>query len=230
MCYDNRHSVRPPVPAREPRLADDCFTMTDTTPLIRPAAILFDMDGTLTAPLLDFDRIKADMGIGSAPILESLKRMPPARRAVAQAVLDRHENQAACDSTLNPGCRELLAWLQEQGIRSAVVTRNTRRSLRTVFDRHGLAIDVCVTRDDGKYKPDPEPLQLACTRLGVSVDQTWMVGDGNHDIEAGVAAGMKTVWISHGKTRPFDAEPWRVISDLPELQRLLVASAQRKLT
>jgi HAD superfamily hydrolase (TIGR01509 family) len=202
--------------------------MTDDSPLTRPAAILFDMDGTLTAPLLDFARIKADMGIGNAPILESLKKMPPAERAVAQAVLDRHEDQAACDSTLNPGCRELLQWVEENGIRSAVVTRNTRRSLRTVFDRHGLGIDVCVTRDDGKYKPDPAPLQLACGRLGVSMDSTWMVGDGSHDIEAGVAAGMKTVWISHGGTRSFDAEPWRVVNDLTELHRLLVATVRRE--
>jgi HAD superfamily hydrolase (TIGR01509 family) len=201
--------------------------MTDDPPLIRPAAILFDMDGTLTAPLLDFDAIRRDMGIGSGPILETLKRMAAAERATAQAVLDRHEDRAAADSTLNPGCRELLAWIDAEGILSAVVTRNTRRSLRTVFDRHGLHIDVRVTRDDGKYKPDPAPLHLACERLGVSSDQTWMVGDGSHDIEAGVAAGMRTVWISHGSPRTFDAKPWRVVNDLPELQQLLSGLGRR---
>jgi HAD superfamily hydrolase (TIGR01509 family) len=201
--------------------------MPDDPPLIRPSAILFDMDGTLTVPLLDFDAIRRDMGIGSAPILESLKRMPTDERAAAQAVLDRHEDQAAAGSTLNPGCRELLAWVDAQGILSAVVTRNTRRSLRTVFDRHALHIDVCITRDDGKYKPDPAPLYLACDRLGVSIDQTWMVGDGSHDIEAGVAAGMKTVWVSHGAKRPFDSEPWRSVNDLPELQQLLSGLEQR---
>jgi FMN phosphatase YigB (HAD superfamily) len=49
-----------------------------------------------------------------------------------------------------------------------------------------------------------------------------MVGDGRHDIEAGLAAGMKTVWLSHGRSRDFPATPWRVVSDLPQLLNLLI--------
>ena len=43
-------------------------------PIRLPRAMLFDMDGTLTRPLLDFPRIKAEMGIGERPILD-----PPAK-------------------------------------------------------------------------------------------------------------------------------------------------------
>jgi FMN phosphatase YigB (HAD superfamily) len=57
--------------------------------------------------------------------------------------------------------------------------------------------------------------------LDVKVADAWMVGDGYHDIEAGVAASMRTVWISHGKQRDFTAEPTHVVSDLPELQAML---------
>ena len=46
-----------------------------------PRAILFDMDGTLTEPMLDFPRIRADMGIAQGPILESLAQMDEPRRA-----------------------------------------------------------------------------------------------------------------------------------------------------
>jgi phosphoglycolate phosphatase-like HAD superfamily hydrolase len=48
-----------------------------------------------------------------------------------------------------------------------------------------------------------------------------MVGDGQYDVEAGAAAGVRTVWVSHGRERPFRAEPWRTVSDLCELQTLL---------
>ena len=44
-------------------------------PTVPPKAILFDMDGTLTAPMLDFPRIKAEMGIGERPILEALAEL-----------------------------------------------------------------------------------------------------------------------------------------------------------
>ena len=186
-----------------------------------PAAILFDMDGTLTAPMLDFPRIKADMGIGDRPILEALAELDPASRSVAEAVLLRHEDHAAENSTLNPGCHELLDWLKANGIRAALITRNSRRSVEIVVRRHRLELDVLVTREDGPFKPDPQPLRLACEKLGIAQSQTWMVGDGQYDVEAGAAAGIPTVWLSHRRRRPFAAAPWREVRDLAELRLLL---------
>ena len=188
---------------------------------ILPRAILFDMDGTLTEPLLDFPQIKAEMGIGSRPILEALAEMDEVARGIAERVLHRHEDEAAGRSTLNAGCVELLDTVAAMGIRTALITRNSRGSVRTVLDRHGLKLDLLVTREDAAPKPSPEPLWLACRRLDVEPADTWMVGDGQYDIEAGVAAGIATVWVSHGGERPFEAVPWRQVRDLPELTRLL---------
>ena len=189
--------------------------------LILPKAILFDMDGTLTAPFLDFELIKREIGIPSGPILETLAAMEGERRAAAERVLHRHEDRAALESTLNPGCVELLEWLESAKIKTALVTRNRRQSVSTVFERHGLHFDVWITREDGKFKPDPAPLQLACRRLGVKEEDAWMVGDGSHDVHAGIAAGIRTVWISHGRQRDFAGEPWLSVNDLLELTALL---------
>jgi HAD superfamily hydrolase (TIGR01509 family) len=183
--------------------------------------VLFDMDGTLTEPMLDFPRIQAEMGIGDRPILETLAKMSAADREKAEAVLRRHEEHAAENSRLNPGCVELLQWLDEREIEVAVITRNCLSSARTVFQRHHLHIDVCITRDDGVFKPSPEPLLLACDRLNLHAAEVWMVGDGRYDIEAGTAAGIRTVWISHGRTRDFPAVPWRSVRDLIELAAML---------
>jgi len=197
--------------------------MISNLPLTLPKAILFDMDGTLTKPVLDFDQIRRDIGIGSGPILESIKRMTPEQKIVAERILHGHEDRAAEASALNAGCEQLLKWIDDAGIASALVTRNTRQSVDTVFRRHGLQFDVCITREDGKYKPDPAPLFLACERLGVRIEHAWMIGDGYHDIEAGVAAGMRTIWISHGSERSFTAKPTHVCTDLIQLLQLLTA-------
>lgn len=186
-----------------------------------PKALLFDMDGTLTEQMLDFPRIKAEMGIGNRPILEALAEMGPGTRQVAEAVLLRHEQQAAVESVLNRGCRELLEWLDGRGVRTALVTRNSGRSVDTVLIRHRLSLDVRVTREDAPAKPDPAPLRLACRKLGVREADAWMIGDGPYDVEAGVAAGMKTVWVSHGRDRFFPAEPWRIVRDLCDVRVLL---------
>lgn len=204
--------------------------MDDSAGSILPAAILFDMDGTLTEPMLDFPAIKAEMGIGVRPILEALGELTPGARAAAEAVLLRHEKAAADNSRLNPGCRELLDWLHCRGIRTAMITRNSRVSAQTVLRRHGLTFEVLVTREDPPFKPDPAPLRLACGRLGVAEADVWMVGDGQYDVQAGSAAGIRTVWISHGRARSFDPRPWLEVRDLCELHQLLQRRAAEAAT
>ena len=188
-----------------------------------PEALLLDMDGTITAPMLDFPRIKAEMGIGQRPILEALAELDPPRRDEAMAALHRHEEHAAANSVLNPGCGELFDWIQGHRMPVALITRNSRRSVDVVLTRHGLKFDLLITRDDGLFKPDPAPLLWACEKLGIEPPAAWMIGDGRYDVEAGLAAGMKTIWLSHGKERDFPAEPWRVVSDLHELINVLNA-------
>lgn len=192
-----------------------------TTDSFLPRGILFDMDGTLTEPMLDFPRIKSEMGIGQRPILEALAEMDELRRAKAQAILHRHEEEAARCSVLNSGCRDLLDDLITRGIHTALITRNSRISVETVLQRHALSISVLVSREDAAPKPDPAPLRLACQRLGITEAEAWMVGDGQYDVEAGNAAGIRTVWISHGRIRAFEVRPWREVRDLHELRRML---------
>lgn len=189
-----------------------------------PRAVLFDMDGTLTVPLLDFPQIKRDMGIGPGPILESLMELDEHRRARALEVLHAHERRAAEESTLMPGCRELLDELHARRIAIALITRNSRQSVRTVFDRHAIHFDVVITRDDAPPKPSPEPIFVALSRLALQelpAQEAWMVGDGYHDIESAVAAGVSAVWVSHGQDRDFDARPTHQVQDLLELHQLI---------
>lgn len=198
--------------------------MSPVTPPLsfpRPDALLFDMDGTLTEPRLDFPQMKIDMGIGPGPILESLAELNDFDRARAESVLHRHEENAAAESALNEGCRELLNFIQQSAWPTALITRNSRRSVETVLARHNLFFPVIVTREDGRHKPHPDPIHLACRQLNVTAVNAWMIGDGRYDIEAGLAAGTKTVWISHGRQPEFTAVPWQTVRNLFELTALL---------
>src|SRR5205085_12343931 len=99
----------------------DCLLSVTKPPLQLPRAILFDMDGTLTCPMLDFPKIRAEMGIGDRPILEALADLDESRRSLAQNVLLDHEERASRESNLNPGCAELIAWLIDRSIAIALV-------------------------------------------------------------------------------------------------------------
>lgn len=197
------------------------MTKMNSAHLRFPRAILFDMDGTLTEPMLDFPRIKAEMGIGNHPILESLAMMSPADRQAAQDILHRHEDLAARNCRLNDGCQSLLRWLDDQRIGQAIITRNRRSCARLILDRHRLNIEVLITREDGPFKPDPHSLLQACERLNVPPAEAWMVGDGEYDVLAARRAGIPSIWLSHGKTRPFTDEPNLTIAQLPDLLHLL---------
>ena len=162
-------------------------------------AVCFDMDGTITVPVLDFLGIKAEIG---APLerglLESIALMDDARRPAAEEILLRHELAAARASSLNPGVAEALAALASMGLKTAILTRNCRASVEIVLQKHSLSFDAVVTREDSLPKPDPDGLLVAAWRMGVRPEACVMVGDYEFDVAAGRAAGALTVLYAPG--------------------------------
>jgi HAD superfamily hydrolase (TIGR01549 family) len=190
--------------------------------LTLPKAVLFDMDGTLTEERIDFDAIRIALNLApNQAILEAVARMHPSQQAHAQQIIHDHETHAAACSVLNEGCRELLSWLDTHSIGRALVTRNTRQSVNMVLQRHQLHFDIVLTREDGMFKPDPQPLLYACQQLGVPATDAWMVGDWKYDIEAANRAGVYAVWLSYGRTRPFKAVPDHTVMHLKNVLHLL---------
>lgn len=185
---------------------------------------IFDMDGTLTRPHLDFDRIRAEIGLSPGPILESVAALPPGQeRERAEAILHRHEDEAARASELQPDAREVLAILRHAGWLTALMTRNSRHATKIVCDKHGLAFDHIRTREDGPTKPSPEPIFDICRALDRRSADAWTIGDFHFDIVCGNAAGTRTVlfWEFETARPPWAASATHVISSLRELPRVM---------
>jgi len=182
-------------------------------------AVIFDMDGTLTRPALDFDEIRREIGLGNGPILEALPGMTIDQRARAEAILRRHEDRAAAGSELQPGAADVVAAVRASGMNAALMTRNSARSVKVFQSRHGIDFDLLRTRDDGPMKPSPEPILAICRSLGVAPEETWSIGDFHYDILCGAAAGSTTVLLlDPNADRPRWAdEADHVIHALPEL-------------
>ena len=170
---------------------------------MKVTAVIFDLDGTLTRPRLDFDQIRRDIGNIQGPILEAMSKMPDQQRRQAEAVLDQHERQAAQESQLNPGAAELLEKLHSQNRPIGLITRNSRASVEVICAKHNLSFDAVSTRqDDGPDKPDPYPFLKICETLQVQPHQALMVGDYLFDLLCGKNAGAKTVLICTNKDYP----------------------------
>ena len=115
-------------------------------------AVIFDLDGTLTVGNLDFDGIRAEIGLGEGPILEALQHMAPPQRAAAEAILNRHERQAAETARLQEGAAETVAELRKRNLPVGILTRNARPWAQRVLDRFGIEVDGLRTREDGVIK------------------------------------------------------------------------------
>ena len=71
-----------------------------------------------------------------------------------------------------------------------------------------------------RRKPDPQPLQWACERLGVEVAQAVMVGDSVNDVQAARAAGMRVVCVPYGYNEGTDPRALPCDAFVQTLQQL----------
>ncbi|NIA07610.1 MAG: HAD-IA family hydrolase [Actinobacteria bacterium] len=182
-------------------------------------AVIFDLDGTLLHTELDFDLIRQQIGISSGPILEALDSMSDADRRRAMKILDEHESKAAGEARLNVHAPAVFEVLVELGIKTALLTRNSRASVKTAIERHNLKFDFVCSREDlsGKIKPSPEPVLAICAALQVRPADTLMVGDYLFDLQSANAAGSRSVLLRNERNAEFIPFAWRTIDSLEEL-------------
>jgi len=174
-------------------------------------AVIFDLDGTLTEPLLDFNQIRKEIGLPSTAggILEEMRHMSPQQQQKAWEILNKHEKYAAVNSRLNHGAGEVLTKLRQAGYPIGLLTRNTMENALQVANKHNLTFDGILDRDSGPAKPDGFGVQKLCEIFGVNPSETLVVGDFLHDIQAARNAGAIAVLL---KTHA-DADKFESFSD-----------------
>lgn len=187
--------------------------------------VIFDLDGTLTRPYFDFDRIRAEIGLPDTertPILEAVAKMSGAERERANAILERHEHEAAHGCELYEDAVEVVERIRGEGVPVAILTRNSRPCTQIVMERHSLRVDWVHTREDGPVKPAPDAILRMCERWRATPSRVWMVGDYLFDIRAGTSAGTRTaLMIGNDAVPEYAHEADHVIRRLTELLQLL---------
>lgn len=187
-------------------------------------AVLFDLDGTLTEPLLDFDAIRRQIGLppDCPSILAAIEQMPREHRFRAWEILCRHEENAALGSTLQPSAKSVLTYLKGKKIKTGLLTRNSRQSTQTVLGKYNFSFDGIITREDGPPKPDPFGVLALCRLFQTAPVDTLVVGDFLHDLQAARAAGAQAVLFkSHPRADEFAAWADFTIHSLDEIRFII---------
>jgi HAD superfamily hydrolase (TIGR01509 family) len=187
---------------------------------------MFDMDGTLTMPVHDFDAMRRELGLPQGiGTLEGLAALPPELQAERRELLNEIGWRYALQAQPQPGAPELLAALAARGARLGIITRNARRNTEETLRRIGcarwFAPEDIATRDEGEPKPAPEAVLRLLSRWGEAPGSGVVIGDAIYDLQAGRAAGAATVLLD-----PSGSAPHRPLADccverLDDLRALL---------
>lgn len=195
------------------------------------ACVLFDLDGTLvdTAPDLiaclntallqhgfsgvDYDTVKPYISYGAKAMIKTSTDADDATQtAILESMLTHYQNNIAVHSLFFEGITEVLAHLEQQGIKWGVVTNKRKRFTEPLMAALNLADRAsCIISGDTTQhaKPHPEPMFAACAQAGVSPQNCLYIGDASHDIAAGKSADMKTLAALYGYLKPDDQpETW----------------------
>ena len=86
---------------------------------------IFDMDGTLTLPIHDFESIRKQLGIDSGdPILEAIENMSAHAAMRARKLLHELELELAHKAQPQPEAESVLQLLVDKGKKLGILTRN----------------------------------------------------------------------------------------------------------
>jgi HAD superfamily hydrolase (TIGR01509 family) len=169
---------------------------------------IFDMDGTLTVPVHDFEAIRRELGLQPRkPILEQIAELPPERAFDVTARLDAIELALAARARAAAGARALLERLARRGVQLGILTRNSFanacETLRACELAHFFAPACVLGREAAAPKPDPEGIRRLLSHWGAEPREAVMVGDYRYDLLAGRAAGALTVYVDPEGAFPF---------------------------
>lgn len=185
--------MRHEVSARTTLLLDFDGTVIDSVELIFEC-----LDETARAQLgVPFPRTLWEEHIGK-PLADTFALLGEhASQRSAELIVDYRRRQVACSDrvTAFPGMADALTELRRSGVRLAIVTTKLHRIAKEQLLLVGLAdhFEVLIGVDDcERPKPDPQPFQLAMAALGVRPEECVAIGDTEHDIHGGRAAGALT--------------------------------------
>jgi phosphoglycolate phosphatase len=216
---------------------------------MRPASVLFDLDGTLIDHFKAIQRCHAyamrQLGLPE-PTLAQVRaavgggvELAITRLAGADKVatllphfLHHWQDTNLDDVTLLPGAREILQALAEAGVPRGVLTNKRGNAAREVCGHLGLMPllqGVWGAGDTAWLKPDPAFTRHALEQIGTPAAGSILVGDSPFDVATARQAGLGFIGVTTGthtaaELRAEGAD--RIFADLNAVTRELQGTAR----
>ncbi len=184
--------------------------------------LIFDMDGTLTVPLIDFKKIRQELNISEKGDLAGIiNSWAEPRRSHAWKVIEKYEIYAIENNCLQTGVENALKRFAQANMRLAIITRNTVRSTEALLARLPVKFDPVLTREFPYIKPAPEPVLHILDVWRIEAEECIMVGDYIHDIQSANAAGAFSCYFKNPDVKHWDEHADFTVSSYQELENLV---------
>jgi HAD superfamily hydrolase (TIGR01509 family) len=216
-------------------------------------AVIFDLDGTIAAFNLDYMTVRSEVrglliraGVPTSVLFVNesifdmlnkteifMKNSGKSARALnkvrseAFAIAERHELEAAKETSLLPNVVGTLKTLREMHLKIGLCTVNSEKSANFILKRFGIAdfFDAVVPRNKVKrVKPSGEHLQAVLTALKVGPKEALLVGDATRDVECARELKVMAVGLPTGvstQKQLMDAGANYLITSIADLPKLV---------
>lgn len=227
-------------PSLSPSSLSFMANFTSLTPKARLRGVVFDMDGTLTVPVIDFSAMyKAVLGEeeylsvksenpSGIDILHYIESWSPDKQRKAYEIITDFERQGLDRLQIMPGAAELCDFIDSKKMRRGLITRNVKAAVDLFHQRFGMAFSPALSREYRPYKPDPAPLVHICSTWEVQPNEVMMIGDSlKDDVACGKRAGAFTCLLDEtgryntGDFVKMGLNPDFTVSSLTQVRSLL---------
>lgn len=189
---------------------------------------------TFLADLLGYDMARGDFAPDSAVIaqttLEILDLLLPHLPVQDTAALLERMNQMAADNDMIPAVElvPLFTRFRDMGLKVGLATNDAEGPAHAHLKRAAIdgLFDFVAGFDSGwGGKPAPGQMHAFLAHTGLAPAEVAMVGDSLHDLDAGRAAGMRTVAVLTGIAKAEDLAPHAdvVLTDIDQLPDWIAA-------
>lgn len=181
--------------------------------------VIFDMDGTVVNVSYDWQKIKEELETGGKPILTHIRELSEPERSRKWRILERHERTATDRATLKEGIQEFLIFLKKKGLKTALVSNNSRRNVEYLLNKFRLKFDLVLSREKGLWKPSGAPFLFVLQNFRMNKDDICVVGDSHFDVKAAEEAGIKTVFLLVEDKKNCRIEGAEILETVKELKK-----------
>jgi N-acetyl-D-muramate 6-phosphate phosphatase len=210
------------------------------------SSVFFDLDGTLAdtapdlaaalnqvlkernKPAISLETVRPSVSLGGNAMIKlafAIAEDDPEFEDLKQRFLEIYHERLHQDTHIFPGIENVLNYLEEQNMIWGVVTNKPAWLTNPVMEQLNLTQRAAciVSGDTTEYsKPHPGSLLHACEIAHCDPETSLYIGDALRDIEAGRAAGMKTLTADYGYiAKDENPEDWNADGSISTAEEII---------